>query len=465
MLPADCASIWRSMFRQRKHPRLLRAGCVVAAALLLFAPIPSRAQDDGREGQMQSTSRLLEDQKQKIEKEEERLQILRKRQITLQADLTKVEQGLGLVNKAQQNLGQEVQKLEKESTERSLAVDAAKAKLDRLAATLQERLVAMYKTQHRNASLIYVFQATSATDMLKRVTYLGRVAELDKAYIQELTGVVNGLETDRRLLSEVKTKREEKLAQLTRAVEELEGRRLKQASLLRESREQEKQIQRSLDKLQSSARNMEALIASLMGQEGPLIVEELPPEVAEAAEPTPEPLIPEKTPQVRATPEPIKLVKAVIGGGKTVETPSDFDGPGLGALKGKLSFPVQGTVLQHYGKQRHEEFADILFIKGLEIVAASGAEVRAVAPGKVVLNKSLPGYGKVVILDHGKRYYTLYGRLADGKRQVGDIVQAGDVVAALGAPDHRGRNFYFELRIRGKASDPSEFFGRLPKAK
>ena len=152
----------------------------------------------------------------------------------------------------------------------------------------------------------------------------------------------------------------------------------------------------------------------------------------------------------------LEAVAAKLG-----SSPADlgmYDGRGLQSLHGKLVFPVQGKIIQHFGRQKHEEFSDFLFVKGLEVLASVGGVVRSVAVGNVVFREELPGFGKVVILDHGQRYYTLYGRLGAFGCQVGDQLELGGIVGILGEPDSRGRNFYFELRFQGKAIDPLEFF-------
>jgi len=105
----------------------------------------------------------------------------------------------------------------------------------------------------------------------------------------------------------------------------------------------------------------------------------------------------------------------------------------------------------------------MVFIKGLEFRAKVGERVRAVAPGKVVFSQVMPGFGNVLILDHGMRFYTLYGRLALSHRGVGELINTRDVLAVTGQPDNLGRNFYFELRRHGKAIDPTGYFGEKPR--
>ena len=135
---------------------------------------------------------------------------------------------------------------------------------------------------------------------------------------------------------------------------------------------------------------------------------------------------------------------------------------GLASLKGRMPYPVKGKLVQGYGKQKHKEFSDVLLVKGVEFQVAGSSAIKAVAPGEVLFSDSLPGYGTVVIVDHGQRYYTLYGKLQDVKVKVGQKVAAKAVIATA-APDpidDAHGNFYFELRHKGVAIDPQPYFVR-----
>jgi septal ring factor EnvC (AmiA/AmiB activator) len=80
--------------------------------------------------------------------------------------------------------------------------------------------------------------------------------------------------------------------------------------------------------------------------------------------------------------------------------------------------------------------------------------VRAVAPGVVRYIGNL-GYGRVLIVDHGARYHTLYGHLADFRRTPGDMVQTGDVIGTVGASGlYREPVLHFEIRYQGVAVNP-----------
>ena len=76
------------------------------------------------------------------------------------------------------------------------------------------------------------------------------------------------------------------------------------------------------------------------------------------------------------------------------------------------------------------------------------------AAGVVILNKDLPGYGKVIIVDHGSRVYSLYAKIKENLVNLGQNVKAGHYLASISDNEP----FYFELRKKGKAVDPSSYF-------
>jgi septal ring factor EnvC (AmiA/AmiB activator) len=93
--------------------------------------------------------------------------------------------------------------------------------------------------------------------------------------------------------------------------------------------------------------------------------------------------------------------------------------------------------------------------KGIFLRAAAGADVKAVAGGRVVFADWLRGYGNLLILDHGDGYLTIYGNNESVLRRVGDAVHAGDPVATVGASGGgETSGLYFEARFQGRPFDP-----------
>lgn len=121
-------------------------------------------------------------------------------------------------------------------------------------------------------------------------------------------------------------------------------------------------------------------------------------------------------------------------------------------LKGRLNLPVRGELVSHFGSPREDGGA---LWKGIFIRARSGAEVKAVASGRVVFADWLRGFGNLLILDHGAGYMSLYGNNETLYKQVGESVRAGDTVAAVGnSGGNPDSGLYFELRFQSKPFDP-----------
>ncbi|WP_089397867.1 murein hydrolase activator EnvC family protein [Noviherbaspirillum humi] len=124
------------------------------------------------------------------------------------------------------------------------------------------------------------------------------------------------------------------------------------------------------------------------------------------------------------------------------------------ALRGQLRLPVKGDLTARFGSRR----GDGPNWKGLFIRAPEGAEIKAVAAGRVVFAEWLRGFGNLIIIDHGSQYMTIYGNNQAVLKRAGDAVKGGDVIASAG--NSGGSEFsglYFEMRHQGRAFDPLDW--------
>jgi len=92
---------------------------------------------------------------------------------------------------------------------------------------------------------------------------------------------------------------------------------------------------------------------------------------------------------------------------------------------------------------------------GLDLAAASGQPVRAPAPARVALAEDLYFSGGTVILDHGERLFTSYFHLSRIDVKVGQIVEAGEAFAAVGATGRAtGPHLHWSAKIAGARINP-----------
>jgi septal ring factor EnvC (AmiA/AmiB activator) len=128
------------------------------------------------------------------------------------------------------------------------------------------------------------------------------------------------------------------------------------------------------------------------------------------------------------------------------------------SVQGALGWPVQGKIIEHFGKQVNAKFSTVTFSNGLKIAAAPGAEVRSVFAGTVLFSQWFKGYGNLVILDHGNRVFSLYGNLKAPSVAVGDRINAGQALAGVGeSEDAHSGYLYFEIRQDNKPEDPQKW--------
>jgi septal ring factor EnvC (AmiA/AmiB activator) len=129
---------------------------------------------------------------------------------------------------------------------------------------------------------------------------------------------------------------------------------------------------------------------------------------------------------------------------------------GVASQKGRLPMPVQGAVEHAFGQGR----SGGLHWQGWLIGAQPGAEVIAIAYGRVAFADWLRGYGLLLIVDHGQGFMSLYGHNESLLQEVGAWVEPGEVVSVVGENPGSGQGLYFELRKDGKAIDPAAWLAR-----
>lgn len=128
--------------------------------------------------------------------------------------------------------------------------------------------------------------------------------------------------------------------------------------------------------------------------------------------------------------------------------------------KGKLTWPVAGTLLHDFGQPRA---GGTMRWNGVVMQARRGTEVRAVYHGRVAFADWLAGMGLLVIVDHGEGYMTLYGYNETILKKAGDWVAPGDVLATVGESGGQSEaGLYFELRSGIRPINPRLWITRRP---
>lgn len=95
------------------------------------------------------------------------------------------------------------------------------------------------------------------------------------------------------------------------------------------------------------------------------------------------------------------------------------------------------------------------FHGGLDIDGERGDNVLAPANGVVTKAGWQGGYGNLIEIDHGNGLTTRYGHLSSIQIQIGDAIQRGQILGAVGSTGRStGPHLHYELRLNDKPINP-----------
>jgi septal ring factor EnvC (AmiA/AmiB activator) len=298
-----------------------------------------------------------------------------------------------------------LKKVQKEKEPLESEVEELKMVLSQFQEYLSYKVVQLYK--HGSYSYVKaLFSAGSYTDLLKRYRYIQIMAANEQETIESYQTVYNDLSAKQQELAE----REEKVLSLQNAFKEknkeILAKREERERLLKRIRVEKAAQQALLHELEQSSLSLQTTIDDLIRQRESLF--------------------------------------------------GDFK-----KRKGKLSWPVHGNVITRFGKHKHEKFNTYVFSKGIDIEVRHGSKVNAVYNGTVLFADWFKGYGQMVILDHGKGFYSLYAHLSQIMVPVKSTVEQGQPIGNAGESGSlKGSMLYFEIRHHGEPQDPLIWLSR-----
>lgn len=115
---------------------------------------------------------------------------------------------------------------------------------------------------------------------------------------------------------------------------------------------------------------------------------------------------------------------------------------------GRMSWPCPASkvITSNYG-MRNGPFNGREFHTGIDIGAASGSKIVAGAAGTVMMSGYNGGYGNCIIIDHGKKVYTLYAHCNSLLVKKGAEVKEKQAIAKVGSTGNStGPHLHFEVR-------------------
>jgi murein DD-endopeptidase MepM/ murein hydrolase activator NlpD len=136
--------------------------------------------------------------------------------------------------------------------------------------------------------------------------------------------------------------------------------------------------------------------------------------------------------------------------GREIPSGATSGGPGT------LTWPVSGPITSPFGMRADPNGHGFRMHTGMDIAAPTGQTIVAAAGGRIIFAGWYGGYGNAIVVDHGGQTSTLYGHCSQIFVAVGQEVQRGQAIGAVGATgDATGPHLHFEVRINGVPVDPA----------
>ncbi len=119
----------------------------------------------------------------------------------------------------------------------------------------------------------------------------------------------------------------------------------------------------------------------------------------------------------------------------------------------------RGYISSSFGRRIDPFTGNLAFHEGVDFSTGdAGADVFAVAAGVVTFAGEKPGFGKLVQVDHGNGFETIYAHDQKVLVKVGDVVKKGQVIALSGSTGRSsGPHVHFEVHKNGRVVDPASY--------
>jgi len=132
--------------------------------------------------------------------------------------------------------------------------------------------------------------------------------------------------------------------------------------------------------------------------------------------------------------------------------------------KGYLKLPAQGFVMSQFGVVKDAIYKNKIKNNGFFISTIKNSKVMNVHPGKVSFVGDMRGMGKVVVVDHGDHYYTVYGNNKKVFVTEGDSLNIHHKIGEVGySPIYEKSGSYFEIRYFSEPINPKKWFTQFKK--
>lgn len=355
----------------------------------------------------------------------------RKVETQVSGELQQIQRSLKEKQDSLAKLGRDLASVEKGVDQTMAEIERTRQEAEKKRSQIERRVVALYKGGDIG-NLRVIFSSESFPQMSENLRYLRSVLEHDKQLFAQYNEDLEHLKGLKARLEQDAARKEGIRRSMEAKKREIEQEQNRKTSYLVKVRQDKQGYLSSIKDLQANARRLQSMFERLEARNRKAYSAKGRAKRGQGTQAQ------MQTAQVPATPVPDK---------------------GLGAQKGRLSLPVKGTVVDHFGRHKHPDFNSFTVSNGISVAAPAGTPIHAVFDGEVIFADYFKGYGNMIIVDHGGGFFSLYAHASSMAKRVGAKVSRNEVLASVGDIDSsKGPMLYFEIRYQGKPVDPSPWF-------
>jgi septal ring factor EnvC (AmiA/AmiB activator) len=305
----------------------------------------------------------------------------------------------------------EIRALDDSMKVRQREIDRLQARHDTLSLYYNRLVKGAYKNRDSRLWYMYILSSENIGQAVRRFGYLKGLSRNMSEQGKRIQETAAALELEKERLAGLKDEAQALRSQRQEAVDALRGEEAESASVVARLEKDRKKYQNDLRKKNREVEALNREIAAI----------------------------------IRKATSKGSGGKAAKGG-KTASTAIDEKlSSSFAANKGRLPWPVEGTVIESFGQHDHPVYKNVKlpFNNGVTLAVARGAQAHAVFDGTVTQVVVVPGYNQCVLVQHGA-YFTFYCKLKSVAVKAGEKVKTGQVLGTVDTLSGEDQ-FHFQL--------------------
>lgn len=359
-----------------------------------------------------------------IEKTNKSLEATKKQKLANAEKLKLLEQQISQRKKLIENLRYEAAVQDKELAGNSLRLDSLSHKHAGLKKQFSQMLRMSYLKKMSNSKWSYLLSSKNLNNFLLRWIYMHQLEEFTKRKLESITNNSSLIRAKNEEIQKILEEKKQLVAQTEENMKSLATEQKEKDELVKKLGLKERTLAEDLKKKQKEREKLNAAIEKIITEELAKAREKAKKDSKEAS---------------------------------SLET----DNAGFANNKGGLAWPVSNAVVTgRFGTQPHPTVKNVsISNSGIDFTIQGKGTVKSVFEGEVIGYKEIPGYKKMVIVQHGS-YFTVYSKLDEVNVDKGDKVKKGSVLGTTYADESGKSQLHFELWKDKTKQDPEKWLVR-----